>query len=94
MFDKIDNVIKERKLKPSDCSYHTMRELDNNGKIRALVIKGENKAHVEYICPKCGHYEYLMQDWKKVSKSSKFRFETICSKCKNIIKVPKLKSLK
>ena len=55
MFDKIDKIISERKLTPSTCDYHTLRALENNGKIRALVIKGETTVHIEMICPKCGN---------------------------------------
>ena len=94
MFDKIESMIKEKNLKSTDCDYHTLRILENNGKIRALVIKGENILHVEYICPKCGNYGYNTQEWGKVSKGSKYRFETKCSKCSTAIKVEKLKGKK
>lgn len=94
MFDKIDSIIKEKKLTPAECGYHTLRILENNGKIRALVIKGENIIHIELICPKCGNYNYSTQEWGKVSKGAKYRFETKCPKCGNSIKVEKLKSAK
>ena len=92
MFDKIDGIIKQRSLKPADCEYHTLRALENNGKIRALVVKGESVVHVESICPKCGNYEYHEQEWKPVSK--KVKLETKCPKCGNVIKVEKLKGKK
>jgi len=94
MFDKIESIIKEKKLTPAECDYHTLRILENNGKIRALVIKGDNLAHIEFTCPKCGNYEYKTQEWRKASKGAKYRFETKCSKCGNVIKVEKLKSAK
>ena len=94
MFDKIGKIITEKGLKASDCSYHTLRTLENNGKIRALVIKGENTIHIELICPNCGSYSYIIQEWKKVSKGAKYRFQIKCLKCGNIIKVPKLKGKK
>jgi predicted nucleic-acid-binding Zn-ribbon protein len=94
MSDKIGSIIKEKKLTPADCDYHTLRLLENNGKIRALVIKGDSLVHIELVCPKCGNYEYNTQEWVKVSKGAKYRFETKCSKCGNIIKVEKLKSAK
>jgi phage terminase large subunit GpA-like protein len=94
MFDKIQKIISERKLTPSECEYHTLRTLENNGKIRALVIKGENIVHIELICPKCGTYDYQTQEWKKVSKGAKYRFEVKCPKCGNIVKVEKLKGKK
>ncbi|MFQ6020882.1 MAG: hypothetical protein ACE5J4_02575 [Candidatus Aenigmatarchaeota archaeon] len=87
MFEKIGNIITDRKLKPSDCTYHTLRRLSNNGKIRVLVIKGESQAHVEYICPKCGYYDYIRQEWKRP-------FSVKCGKCKYTIRVPKLKGKK
>jgi len=94
MFDKIDKIIVERKLTPASCEYHTLRVLENNGKIRALVIKGENVVHIEFICPKCGNYDYHTQERKQVSKGAKFRFETKCPKCGNVVKVEKLKGAK
>ena len=94
MFDKIDKIISEKKLTPSTCDYHTLRTLENNGKIRALVIKGETTIHVELICPKCGNYSYQTQEWKQVSKGAKYRFEAKCPKCGNIVKVEKLKGVK
>jgi len=94
MFDKIDKLITDKKLTPSNCEYHTLRILENNGKIRALVIKGENILHVELICPKCGAYDYHTQEWKHVSKTAKYRFETKCPKCGFVIKIEKLKGAK
>ncbi|MFH1229103.1 MAG: hypothetical protein V1678_01615 [Candidatus Aenigmatarchaeota archaeon] len=91
MFDKIDSIIKERKLTPTECEYHTLRTLENNGKVRALVIKGEGVVHIEVICPKCGNYDYNAQEWVKVSKAAKIRFTVKCSKCGTAIKVEKLK---
>ena len=92
--DKIAKIISDKSLKMSDCEYHTLRELENGGKIRALVIKGENKAHIEYICPQCKHHDYHQQEWTQVSKGAKYRFETKCSKCGFAIKVSKLKGKK
>ena len=94
MFDKIAKIISDKNLRPADCTYHTLRNLENNGKIRALVIKGENTVHVEYVCPQCGHYGYNTQEWKTVSKGAKYKFETKCEKCGSAIKVPKLKGAK
>jgi formylmethanofuran dehydrogenase subunit E len=94
MFDKIDKIIAEKKLTAADCDYHTLRALDNNGKIRALVVKGENIIHIELICPKCGNYDYRTEEWKQVSKAAKIRFSIKCSKCGNTVKVEKLKGKK
>lgn len=92
--DKIAKIIAEKNLKASDAEYHTLRTLENGGKIRALVIKGENIAHIEYVCPSCKHAGYKTQEWKKVSKAAKYRFKTKCDKCGFLIKVEKLKGAK
>ena len=94
MFDKIDKIIAEKKLTAADCEYHTLRPLENNGKVRALVIKGENVIHIELICPQCGNYNYFSQEWKPVSKAAKIRFTIKCPKCGNTVKVEKLKGKK
>jgi len=94
MFDKIDRIIAEKKLTPASCDYHTLRVLENNGKVRALAIKGDSVVHIELICPKCGAYDCHTQEWKQVSKGAKYRFETKCPKCGFVIKVEKLKSAK
>ncbi|NIO44388.1 MAG: hypothetical protein GTN36_02430 [Candidatus Aenigmarchaeota archaeon] len=94
MFDKIQSLIKEKKLTPTDCAYHTLRTLENNGKVRALAIKGEDKLHIELICPFCGAYSYVTQEWIKVSKGSKFRFRVKCPKCEKLVKITKLKGKK
>ena len=88
---KIDDIIREKGLKPKDCSYHTIRALENNGRIRGMVIKGDNVIHIEYTCPKCGHKAYKAQEYKKVSKAAMYRFSTKCDKCGFNIKVEKLK---
>jgi len=94
MFDKIQRLIKEKNLTPAGCAYHTLRTLENNGKIRALVIKGEDKLHIELICPFCGAYNYVTQEWVKVSKGSKYKFKLKCPKCGKLVKVTKLKGKK
>lgn len=94
MFDKIDKIIAEKKLTAADCDYHTLRPLENNGKIRALVVKGENIIHIELICPKCGNYDCQSQEWKPVSKAAKIRFTIKCSKCGENVKIEKLKGKK
>jgi len=87
MFDKITQIIKERGLKPSDCAYHTLRGLENNGKIRVLAIAGETNALAEYICPFCGHHGMEEKLWKRP-------FSVKCGGCGKTIKVPKLKGKK
>lgn len=94
MFDKIQTIIKEKKLSAQGCKYHTLRTLENNGKVRCLVIKGDDTVHIELICPKCGTYSYITQEWKPVSKAAKIRFRAECSKCGNKVKIEKLKSKK
>ena len=87
MMDKITAIIKEKNLKAKDCMYHTLRGLENGGRIRVLVIRGETMAVVEYICPKCGHYGSEEKLWKRP-------FSVKCEKCDITIKVPKLKGKK
>ncbi len=86
MFKKIDAIIKERKLKPSQCVYHTIRIMENNGKVRVLVLQ-DKIARTEYVCPKCGNYGYQEVPWKRP-------FSIKCEKCKATIKVPKLRGKK
>ncbi|MEM5814425.1 MAG: hypothetical protein QXD77_01260 [Candidatus Aenigmatarchaeota archaeon] len=89
--DEIAKIISEKKLKAADAEYHTMRVLENGGKIRCLVAKGDNVAHIEYVCPNCKHSAYKKQEWKQVSKQARYRFSTKCDKCGFEIKVEKLK---
>lgn len=89
MVGEIQKTIEEKKLKPSDCSYHTWRDLANRkgeykGKVRILVIKGEDKARVEYKCPECSNEGYVETAWFKP-----FSFD--CQKCKKKIKILRLK---
>jgi endogenous inhibitor of DNA gyrase (YacG/DUF329 family) len=93
MFDKIDSIIREKKLTPPDCTYHTLRVIDK-GKVRVLVIKGDTKAHIEMVCPYCGKYSYTVQDYKPVSKAAKIRFTVECPECGKKTKVEKLKGKK
>ena len=94
MFDKISSIIKERNLTAKDCKYHTLRTFENNGKVRCLVVKGDETIHIELICPKCGKYSYVTQEWKDVSKAAKIRFRVECPDCGNKLKVEKLKAKK
>ena len=89
--DEISKIIQDRKITPSGCEYHTIRDLENNGRLRALVIKGESVLHIDYTCPKCGHTGYKKQEYVKVSKAAAIRFVVECDKCKFKIKIEKLK---
>ena len=91
MFNKITKIITDKKLKISDCAYHTLRVPEDGGKVRALLVKGEKMMHVEYVCPSCKHEGYKQQEWKAVTKAAMYRFETKCDKCGFLIQVPKLK---
>jgi len=85
-FGNIQKIIDERKIGPSDSEYHTQRGLENGGKIRVLLIKGETEAHVEYICPYCGHYECATKPFKRP-------FSVKCAACDRLIRVQRLKYL-
>jgi len=81
---KIQDIIAEKKIKPSDCDYHTNRSLEGGkGSIRVLAFGG--MAHSEYKCPKCGFSGYQETEWKKP-------FGIKCEKCKASIRVPKMKN--
>ena len=83
---KIQEFILKNNIQLSDCIMHTNRKLENNGKIRILVLKGEPDAYVEYICPKCGHYCYTKKTWKRP-------FSIKCENCGKLIRVPRMKTL-
>ena len=83
---RIEELIKEKGIKASDCAYHTNRSLENGGRIRVLVLKGDNLAKVEYICPKCKHYAYTEKEWKR-------NFSVKCKNCGFLIRVPRLRNL-
>ena len=89
--DKIAKLVKDRKITPADCAYHTIRK-DDGGSYRVLVLKKEpGKAYVEYKCGKCGKEDFTTMPWKKVSKAAMYRGTIVCSKCKNKMKIGKLK---
>lgn len=90
-FGKIQKLIVEKNIGPSESDYHTQRTLENGGKIRVLLIKGEDEAHVEYICPYCGHYEYLKVNFSVPKKSLKNLFSVRCKACDRLIKLQRLK---
>ncbi len=85
-FGKIQKLISEKNIGPSESGYHTQRSLENGGKIRVLLVKGEDEAHVEYICPYCGHYEYTKKMFKRP-------FSIKCGACDRLIRVQRLKYL-
>jgi len=86
--EQIEQLIKRRGIRPSDCSYHTFRTIETKdgkkGKVRVLVIKGETNAHVEYLCPQCKHQSYLVLPWKRP-------FSFRCEKCGFRVNVPRLR---
>ena len=94
MESKIQAIIVQKGLTSKDCEYHTIRALENGGRIRAMVIKGDSKVHVEYRCQKCGHEDYYSEEYKHVSKASKIRFIVNCSKCGEKMPLEKLKAKK
>ncbi len=86
---KIQDYVIKNNVKPSDCAYHTWRDVKNSnkeiaGKIRVLVPKGSTTAMVEYTCPECKHTAYKEEPWKRP-------FSTKCDKCGFKLSVPKLR---
>lgn len=87
--EKVAKFIAENGVKPGDAAYHTARDVEVNGelkgKIRVLVLKADNIARMEYICPKCSHHGYSdTEEWKRP-------FSVPCEGCEKAIKVPKLR---
>jgi hypothetical protein len=83
-FSKIEQFIAQNKILPRDCTYHTQRELPPHGKLRILVLKADNTARCEYICPNCRQYGYLETEW-----SRPFSFK--CEHCGTLIRVPRMR---
>lgn len=82
-FTRIDALVKEKKLSPSDALYHTTRHV-GAGKIRVLALKSDGIARCEYICPSCKKYGYSEEPWKRP-------FSIKCVNCGFKISVPKMK---
>ncbi|MFH0837355.1 MAG: hypothetical protein V1870_04455 [Candidatus Aenigmatarchaeota archaeon] len=87
--NKLEKFIQDNKVLPSQCAYHTWRDALNKeskktGKMRIVVLKSDNLARVEYLCPECGHYGYQELPWERP-----FSFK--CEKCSFNVKVPKMK---
>ena len=84
---KIQEYIEKNNILPKNCDYHTQISVKNSkgqvaGKLRVLAVNG--KAMLEYVCPECGNYGFVEQEWKRP-------FYTKCQKCSFKISVPKLK---
>lgn len=84
---EIKKFIAMNNIKPDDFSYHTWRDIEEDGvskgKIRILVLKKDNIARTEFICPACGKHDYKEKEWERP-------FSVKCD-CGNTIKVPKLR---
>lgn len=85
--DIIKKLILEKGIKAGDFSYHTWRDLEEEGqvkgKLRILVLKADNIARTEFICPRCGKHGYREQEWKRP-------FAVKCD-CGNSIRAVKLR---
>ncbi|MEM5826015.1 MAG: hypothetical protein QXL09_01150 [Candidatus Aenigmatarchaeota archaeon] len=85
----IQKFISENKITPKDCVYHTNRPVKNSkdkytGAIRVLVLKKDNIARCEYICPECKFHGYKETSWKRP-------FSIKCEKCGYLIRVPRMR---
>ncbi len=85
----IKKFIEEKKITPRECVYHTNRPIKNkkgkyNGIIRVLVLKSDNIARCEYICPECKKHDYKEVKWKRP-------FSINCSNCGFLIRVPRMR---
>jgi hypothetical protein len=79
---KIQQLIQEQGIKPSECVYHTWRDIEN-GEIRVLVLH-DRVARSEFICPGCRKYGYVEKPWSRP-------FSVKCPHCEKRIPVPKMK---
>ena len=86
----IAEKVRKGELSASALLYHTCRDVQGKsgkkGSIRVLVLKTDNIARTEYICPECGHHGYIELEWKRP-------FSVKCEKCNATIRVPRLKDL-
>jgi ribosomal protein L37AE/L43A len=57
---------------------------EEKGKMRVMVPKGTDTAHVDYVCPECGFSKHDEVPWARP-------FAVKCSKCGFMLKLPKLK---
>ena len=57
---------------------------DESGWIKVRVKKNSDKADVKYRCPECKHEEFIQKEWKRP-------FSVKCSKCGNLIRLPRLR---
>jgi len=89
--ERIERLIKERRIKLSDCLYHTNRELENGGKIRILVLKEDGIMRCELVCPRCKKYSYIEREWEKPDKRRKVVVTVECPECGEKIKVKRMK---
>lgn len=72
-----------------EIAYITTRNLENSanqikGRIRVIVLKGENTAEVDLTCPECGFEQ-------KKREVFKMPFSTSCEKCGFKIKLQSLR---
>ena len=73
-----------------EIKYITTKPLQNSegkgtGRIRIIVLKGEDEAHVDYVCPQCGFSEKKNEPWKKP-------FRMKCTRCNFLIKISSLRA--
>ncbi|MEM5853079.1 MAG: hypothetical protein QXG39_00475 [Candidatus Aenigmatarchaeota archaeon] len=69
--------------------YITTRDLKNSsgevkGRIRVIVLKGENEAEIDLTCPECGYIQKKKQEFK-------MPLNVECEKCKFKIKLESLR---
>lgn len=89
VMNKINEFVKEKGIKPSECTFHTIREVKDEkespvGKLRVLVAKIEpSVAHVELYCPKCKKESYQKTKWNdfKNDAGRKTAFVIVCPHC-------------
>ena len=57
---------------------------EDTGRMRVLVPNGSETAQVDYTCPECGFSAHIETPWKRP-------FSISCTKCKFVMRLPRLK---
>jgi hypothetical protein len=94
--DKITQFIQKTGVKPSECKYHSWRDIEDKagnkvGKVRILVPKSDNIARVEFLCPECKKEHFKEQEFNNFQAPTgrKAPFVVECS-CGNKIQIRRM----
>lgn len=87
--DKIQEKVKGGEIDPGNVKFTTWQDKENDddeviGTVRVVQEEGDEKASVEYICPRCQYHGF-----KKTKYERPFWVE--CENCEKSFSVPRLK---